>query len=83
MRLKTEHTKEERQQSFPLLRMNESLKSWEKSYSEQAQKNMRLVWSHDYLERGRKVILEEPELDRCVGVPEDGQHHYSEIDRRE
>lgn len=44
---------------------------------------MRLVWSHDYLERGRKVILEEPELDRCVGVPEDGQHHYSEIDRRE
>lgn len=43
---------------------------------------MWLVWSHDYLERGRKVILEEPELDRCVGVPEDRQHHYSEKDRR-
>lgn len=32
-----------------------------------------------YLERGGEVILEEPELDGCVGVPKDRQHHYSEI----
>lgn len=34
-----------------------------------------------YLEGGGQVVLEEPELDRGVGMPQDRQHHYSGIER--
>lgn len=50
--------------------------------SKQEEDNGMFRRSHEvmkYLERGGEVILEEPELDRCVGVPKDRQHHYSEI----